>query len=147
MCSGPGLIVVRAADWQRDQDAIEFVRHAVFVIEQGIPASLEWDGLDPGCRHVLACNAAGEPVATGRLGPDGRVGRMAVLPAWRRRGVGRAVLAHLLQQAGSRGLSGVYLHAQLAVADFYRREGFQESGAPFETAGIVHVKMTRPLNL
>jgi len=142
----PNLFCVREADWQRDQAAIRSVRHAVFVIEQAIPAALEWDGLDRDCRHVLACRDAGGPVATGRLMPDGRIGRMAVLPAWRRRGIGRAMLALLLQLAASRGLPNAYLHAQRAVAGFYRREGFQESGAPFEAAGIVHVEMTRPLN-
>jgi len=139
-------VTIRVADWHRDQAVIRSVRHSVFVIEQGIPAALEWDGTDPDCRHVLACARNGVAVATGRLMPDGRIGRMAVLSAWRRRGVGRAVLARLLQLAGSRGLRNVHLHAQIAVAGFYRREGFQEIGAPFEVAGIAHVEMTRPLD-
>jgi predicted GNAT family N-acyltransferase len=121
------------------------VRYAVFVIEQGIPEALEWDGLDADCRHILARSDSGEPVATGRLTPEGRIGRMAVLPAWRRQGVGRALLAQLLQLAASRGLADVALHAQRDAAGFYRREGFQESGDPFESAGIVHVRMTRSI--
>jgi len=141
----PEPVTVREADWHRDQAAIRGVRHAVFVIEQGIPAALEWDGLDPDCRHVLGCTGNCRPVATGRLMPDGRIGRMAVLPAWRRQGVGRALLVRLLQLAGSRGLLNVRLHAQIVVAGFYRRQGFQECGVPFELAGIVHVEMTRPV--
>lgn len=143
----PGVhVTVREADWHSDQAAIRAVRHAVFVVEQKIPAALEWDGQDPGCRHVLASSAAGEAVATGRLSPDGRIGRMAVMPAWRGHGVGRAVLRRLLQLAGARGLPRVYLHAQLAVAGFYRREGFRANGTPFEAAGIPHLAMSRPLN-
>lgn len=145
----PGVVDVFSvceADWRNDQAAIRSVRHAVFVIEQGIPAALEWDGLDADCRHIIARSARGEAVATGRLAPDGRIGRMAVLPAWRRRGVGHALLAQLLQLAGSRGLGFVYLHAQLASAGFYQREGFQQSGVPFELAGIAHVNMRRTLD-
>lgn len=140
-----GRVIVRAADWLDEQDAIRAVRHAVFVTEQGIPAALEWDGLDADCVHVLACTPDGQAVATGRLAPEGRIGRMAVLPAWRRQGVGRAVLACLLRLAASRGLSDVFLHAQRDAADFYSRAGFRESGAPFATAGIEHVRMTRPV--
>lgn len=137
---------MRTADWRVDQAAIRAIRHAVFVVEQGIPAELEWDGLDPDCRHVLACTASGTAVATGRLTAEGRIGRMAVLPPWRHRGVGRALLVQLMRLAGSRGLSAVFLHAQRDAAGFYRRAGFQESGAPFEVAGIDHVKMTRPVD-
>jgi len=147
VCPAVDQITVRVADWQADRTEIRRVRHAVFVAEQGIPAALEWDGLDPGCRHVLACSAAGKVIATGRLSPDGRIGRMAVLPTWRRLGVGRAVLARLLQLAACQGLPRVYLHAQLAAAGFYRREGFRESGAPFEDAGILHVAMSRTVTL
>jgi predicted GNAT family N-acyltransferase len=138
-------VTIRAADWDREQEAIGAVRHAVFVAEQGIPVALEWDGLDAGCVHVLACTPAGRAVATGRLSPEGRIGRMAVLPDWRRQGVGRAVLAQLLRLAAFRGLSDVFLHAQRDAAAFYSREGFQQSGAPFVVAGIEHVRMTRPV--
>ncbi len=146
MHSNPDQVTVREADWLGDQAAIRAVRHAVFVIEQGIPAALEWDGIDPDCRHVLGCAGDGEPVATGRLMPDGQIGRMAVLPEWRRLGVGRMLLSRLLELAGSRGLRHVRLHAQLAVAGYYRRAGFQESGVPFALAGIAHIRMTRSLD-
>ncbi|MGB5474784.1 MAG: GNAT family N-acetyltransferase [Gammaproteobacteria bacterium] len=144
--SATDRFTVREADWCHDQAAIRAVRDAVFIVEQGIPAALEWDDLDADCRHVLASNDAGDPVATGRLTPEGRIGRMAVLPAWRGCGIGRALLARLLQLAGSRGLTDVCLHAQHAAAGFYRRAGFRESGAPFALAGIVHVKMTRSID-
>ena len=132
-----------SADWQRDADAIQALRHAVFIKEQGIPPELEWDGLDPGCMHVLARNAAGRAIATGRLLPDGRIGRMAVLPAWRGRGIGRRLLCTLIELAAAQGNSRVYLHARQEVAGFYRVAGFREYGAPFREAGILHVAMER----
>ncbi len=133
------------ADWSRDEAAIRRVRQDVFVDEQGIPESLEWDGRDATCRHVLALTGTAEVIATGRLLADGRIGRMAVLRAWRGSGVGSALLERLQQQALDSGLQRVYVHAQVDVAGFYSRAGFQVAGQPFVTADIVHVEMTKVL--
>ncbi|MGD8617810.1 MAG: GNAT family N-acetyltransferase [Gammaproteobacteria bacterium] len=133
------------ADWSRDQSGIRAVRHAVFVEEQGIPESLERDGRDADCRHVLALAGDAEVIATGRLMDDGRIGRMAVLRTWRGCGVGRALLERLLLQALQGGLQSVYVHAQLEVAGFYSRAGFRLAGQPFVTADIVHVEMEKVL--
>ena len=57
------------------------VREAVFVQEQGVPLELEWDALDPLCVHVLARDdRRPRPIGTGRLTPEHKIGRMAVLP-------------------------------------------------------------------
>jgi len=144
MYGTPGWRIVDA-DWSRDEPAIRRVRQAVFVDEQGIPESLEWDGRDAACRHVLALTGTAEVVATGRLLTDGRIGRMAVLCAWRGRSVGSALLERLQQQALDSGLQRVYVHAQVKVAGFYRRAGFQVAGQPFVAAGIAHVEMTKVL--
>ena len=76
--------------------AIHDVRQRVFVQEQGIAAELERDALDPVSAHVLALDSDGQPVGTGRLAPDGRIGRMAVLATHRSNGVGEALLAACL---------------------------------------------------
>ncbi|NNJ95446.1 MAG: GNAT family N-acetyltransferase [Halobacteria archaeon] len=133
------------ADWLQHESAIRDIRHAVFVVEQDIPAQLEWDGLDAGCCHALALLDDGRAVATGRLMPDGRLGRMAVLAEWRGRGIGRAILEHLVARARCRHLNGVYLHAQISSAGFYRKAEFEVRGDPFEEAGIAHVEMARKL--
>lgn len=144
--SMPQAYRIVAADWCRDQSGIRAVRHAVFVEEQAIPESLEWDGRDGDCRHVLALAGDAAIVATGRLLADGRIGRMAVLRAWRGCGVGRALLERLQQLAFQDGLRHVYVHAQLEVAGFYNLAGFQVSGQPFITADITHVVMTKDLD-
>lgn len=136
---------VRAADWARDATVLQSVRHAVFVVEQRIPADLEWDGIDPACEHVLALAADGQAIGCGRLLPDGHVGRMAVLAAWRGRGVGSALLAHLVARARARGDAKAILNAQAQAAPFYARHGFVVTGAPFDEAGIPHIVMERPL--
>jgi predicted GNAT family N-acyltransferase len=43
--------------------------------------------------------------------------------------------------ARERGLDACVLHAQRRVAEFYRRQGYEVVGEPFEEAGIPHVEM------
>ena len=133
------------ADWQTDRTAIQLVRRAVFVREQGIPEALEWDVLDNSCRHVLAITTTQEPVGTGRLLADGRIGRMAVLEAWRGKDIGKAILAALLQLAEQYHLPRVYLHAQVQAVNFYLKIGFKTVGSPFTEAGIEHIKLEKTL--
>lgn len=131
--------------------AIHDVRQRVFVQEQGIAAELERDALDPVSAHVLALDSDGQPVGTGRLAPDGRIGRMAVLATHRSNGVGEALLEALLEalvEAGRRlGLAELHLHAQLPARDFYARQGFLPEGEVFEEAGIGHQQMRRRLGV
>jgi len=134
------------ADYARDLDALRAVRETVFVQEQRVPLDLEWDELDPRCVHVLARDAAGTPIGTGRLTPDRRIGRMAVLRDWRNRGVGDALLLALLQAARDRGWHSVSLHAQAPALDFYLRHGFRPRGPRFLEAGIEHQDMVLDLD-
>lgn len=136
---------IKRVDHAAQHAALHGVRHQVFVQEQGVPAALERDALDAVCVHALARDAQGEPIGTGRLLPDGRIGRMAVLAAWRGRGVGEALLQELVQAATEAGLAHVHLHAQLPAQAFYARQGFLPGGAELVEAGIVHQPMTRAL--
>jgi predicted GNAT family N-acyltransferase len=128
-----------------DLPSIHEVRRQVFIVEQGIPAHLEWDGQDTACHHVLATDLRQAAIGTGRLDLRGRIGRMAVLPSWRSLGIGRDLLAALLVLARAQGHREVVVHAQCAVAGFYRKAGFREQGQPFTEAGIEHMKMVKTL--
>jgi len=88
----------------------------------------------------------GRAVATARLQADGKLGRMAVLGEWRGRGIGRAILEHLLQRARRLKLASVYLYAQVSAEGFYREAGFNPQGKPFTEAGIPHVEMVRRMD-
>lgn len=135
--------LIAAADWPIDEAALRRIREQVFVQEQGVPTELEWDGKDSECLHLLAYDLAGHAIATARLQPNGKIGRMAVLPAWRGRGVGGALLSMLIERAAALGLSEVFLHAQQSAVSFYHQYGFIATGEPFQEAGITHVSMTR----
>jgi predicted GNAT family N-acyltransferase len=133
--------IVRAARWPEDAPALRAIRARVFVIEQGVPEHLEWDGRDESAIHLLAETGNGVAIGTARLLADGRLGRMAVLPEYRGRGVGSLLLQEALQRARAAGHPCLRLHAQSQVVDFYRRFGFEPVGEPFEEAGIPHRAM------
>lgn len=117
------------------------LRTSVFVWEQGVPAEIEWDGRDPQCLHVVAEGEAGELIGTARLLPSGQIGRMAVASAWRRRGVGAALLDALIRLARERDMPEPFLHAQATAVPFYQSRGFKTVGPPFLEAAIEHRKM------
>jgi predicted GNAT family N-acyltransferase len=134
---------VEPAHWhvEADQQALRHVRGLVFEREQGVSREDEWDDLDPHCAHALARDAHGRPIGTGRLTPEHKIGRMAVLPEWRGNGVGRALLLALIERARERGWPQVDLHAQVEAIGFYQRHGFIAHGEEFVEAGIRHRHM------
>ena len=136
---------VEITDWARAEAQVMPVRIAVFVVEQGVPEDIERDDFDAVSRHAIARDEAGTVVATGRLLPDGHIGRMAVAAPLRAKGVGGAVLEALVAEAVRTGLAEVALNAQLHALAFYRRHGFAEYGDVFMEAGIPHRAMRRTL--
>ncbi len=131
---------VREVAWATHREALSAVRLAVFVDEQGVARAEELDGEDPAGRHFLAEDANGEPIGTARLLPSGQIGRMAVLPAWRRHGVGTQLL-ELAIAAAREDNAPAFLHAQVAAIPFYERNGFVAMGEEFDEADIQHRKM------
>lgn len=136
---------VEIADWARAEAQVMPVRMAVFVVEQGVPEDIERDAFDAVSRHAIARDEAGAVVATGRLLPDGHIGRMAVAAPLRGKGVGGAVLEALVAEAMRTGLAEVALNAQVHALAFYRRHGFVAYGDEFMEAGIPHRAMRRTL--
>lgn len=132
---------VRQARWPQDEPALRRVRASVFIVEQGVPEQLEWDGRDAQALHLLAETNSDVPIGSARLLPDGRLGRMAVVAAYRGRGVGRALLEQALELAKQQRLGSLTLHAQIQVVPFYRRFGFRCVGDSFLEAGIRHQAM------
>jgi len=131
------------ASWPEDRAALGAIRRAVFIEEQQVPEALEWDGLDETCYHILVTDGSGNPVGTGRVKPDGHIGRMAVLKDCRGQGTGSAIRAALLELARQQEYPRVFLHAQVEAIPFYEKHGFSVTGELFMDAGIPHRSMER----
>ena len=127
--------------WHDGEPLLKSVREAVFIREQGVPAGLEWDGLDDSCRHALALSNNGEAIGCGRMLANGHIGRIAVLPKWRKQKVGTAIMEALLDYARTHDYKQVDVDAQTYAVPFYRNFDFVEKGKVFMDAGLPHIKM------
>lgn len=136
---------VLVCTWAEARERSRAIRYSVFVEEQRVPVELEWDDMDAQSWHALAFAEDGTPVATGRLLPDGHIGRMAVLRVARGTGIGARVLDALLAKAAQLGYPELILNAQTHAAPFYARVGFERIGDEFEEAGIPHIEMRKRL--
>jgi YbgC/YbaW family acyl-CoA thioester hydrolase len=147
--AGQEVLRVVTGPWSALERDAAPLRRAVFVDEQGIPESEEWDAADATALHAVAINALGQAVGTGRLlaaEPGvGKIGRMAVHRALRGTGVGARVLAALIEAARTRGDRTLRLSAQRTAMGFYQRQGWQCVGEPYDEVGIPHQTMERRL--
>jgi predicted GNAT family N-acyltransferase len=119
----------------------------VFCGEQGVSPEADRDGRDPEATHIVAVRE-GRVVGTCRLvfvGSTARLGRLAVEPDERGRGVGGEILAEASRVAETAAAARIALHAQAHAKSLYARAGYEESGEPFEEEGIEHVAMEKRL--
>jgi len=143
--------VTTEADWREARR----IRHRVFIEEQGCPPEEEWDAWDTPeargqtCHHLLGL-VDDTSIATARWRPVEHKGRaaaklvrFAVLPEWRGRGYGRAMVEAAIREARMAGFTAFMLHAQTYLEALYLSFGFEPVGDVFEEAGIPHIAMVR----
>ena len=136
-------IIVKRVTSQAELVQVLAIRIRVFVKEQHVPAEIELDRDDQWAVHFLAL-VSGKAVGTARVVMShgrAKIGRMAVLKTYRRRGIGAALLKRAIAAAKRLRARKIYLHAQVAVIGFYERMGFRAVGRVFDEAGIPHRKM------
>jgi predicted GNAT family N-acyltransferase len=138
------MLRVELGDWDHLSTWAAPIRQTVFVEEQKVPVEMEIDAWDPQSVHAVAFDAA-VAVGTGRLLPDGHIGRMAVLQTARGAGTGSALLLALMDEARRRGHRAAVLSAQTHAVPFYLRHGFEVASGEYLDAGIPHVDMQRAL--
>ncbi len=137
---------LKKTNWNESKQALSFIRKTVFIKEQKVPEDLEWDEFDEQCMHILVTDNHHSPIACGRIKPDGHIGRMAVLKAYRKMGIGTAILKALLNSAAEQNITAVFLHAQITAISFYEKLGFEISSKTFLDANIPHKTMRKKLN-
>ncbi|WP_417514061.1 GNAT family N-acetyltransferase [Marinobacter sp.] len=135
---------IRKYSWQLAPGHIREIRQAVFVEEQQVPPELEWDDTDEIADHYLAVLPDNTPAGVARLfstlGETGHIGRMAILPEFRGRGIGEALLRHLITESAGQ-YQELKLSAQQHAVAFYQRAGFHVCSEPYDDAGIPHLDM------
>ena len=105
------------------------------------------DGRDGEAVHLVALDD-GAVIGTCRLvfrGLGARLGRMAVAPDRRGRGVGAALLDEAERRAREAGAARIALHAQTRARSLYARGGYEERGDVFVEEGIRHVAMEKQI--
>ncbi|MGA9574169.1 MAG: GNAT family N-acetyltransferase [Lysobacterales bacterium] len=122
------------------------LRESIFVVEQACIYH-ELDGLDKIAEHlvgslngaVLACLRVLPP---GAMGIRARIGRVAVSPDWRKRGIARLMVRDAIDRIRRNDpLSGIRLDAQSYLKGFYQSLDFEVCGDEFLEDGIPHVPM------
>lgn len=130
------------SDWW---PAVMQIRKAVFVEEQEIDLSLEFDELEATAYHLLVLDD-GKPAGVCRFFQTEKgykLGRFAVSKEFRGEGIGNALLQASLSEIEETAEEGarLYLHSQTYATKFYEDEGFKVKGDEFMEDGIPHVLM------
>lgn len=132
---------IKQVRWSTHETALRQIREQVFIMEQHVPAELEWDALDVKASHLLALDDTRQALGCARILDNGSIGRMAVLNHWRGVGVGKALLAQAIEHCKGRGLRISTLSAQTHAISFYEQVGFTVCSEPYLDANISHVDM------
>lgn len=120
------------------------LRQQVFVVEQGDPYDdLDGRDIEPSTVHVLL-EEDGRLVGVARVLDERghrRIGRVALLPEARGRGLSAPLMEACLAVCGGRT---VELAAQTPLAGWYASYGFEVTGPEFLDGSIPHLPMRRP---
>lgn len=75
-------------------------------------------------------------------GAEARFRKFATEPAAQGRGLGTALLRHVMQEAARRGARRLWCDARQSTAGFYQKFGFSVDGAPFYKGPVPYVRMS-----
>lgn len=147
----PNVIVKLVQNDKELADAF-FVRHEVFVKEQGIPAPLEKDQYDAESQHIVAY-LADEPIAAGRIRivntTVAKVDRICVLPTFRRQQIGvrmmQALEEYAFEYTHHHTVEIVKLHAQSHAVPFYETLNYKVMSPEFIDGGLPYRLMEKKL--
>lgn len=131
---------IRTGSWNKLQHDAKLIREQVFIQEQNIPTADEWDAQDAISLHFVVYDKT-QPIATARLLPNHNIGRVAVLKAYRRQGIGKLLMLEIIQQAKNEQRKFLKLSSQVHVVQFYAGLGFTMEGEQYPDCGIAHIDM------
>jgi N-acetylglutamate synthase-like GNAT family acetyltransferase len=129
---------IETADWRLDSRALRAVRAAVFLQGTGSEQARDCDRHDAQAQHLVA-RGGDPPLAVGALRwlQSGQIEWLGVLPAWRRQGVGRSLLACAVRDIGHSPRVSPWLWAPAQCQGFFAELGFVAAeAAPDQHASL-----------
>lgn len=140
-------IAYRYAITDQDREACFDIRIEVFVRGQNVPPELERDEFDDTAEHIVAEDANGRILGTARLrymGDIAKIERVAVLEEARGKGIGRGMMAFIIEKTAEKGdIAKLKLGSQSHAIPFYAALGFEAVGEEYMDAGIPHRDMVK----
>lgn len=133
---------VTRCTWQEGKRELQAIRFDVFIKGQNISIKDEYDGLDESATHFLV-HHQGKAIACARaIEKNGaiKIGRLAVLESYRKKGLGRFLLQTVCEAYSDQTH---ILDAQCYLIHFYQSMGFGICGPLFMDAGIAHLPMVK----
>ncbi|MBK8146326.1 MAG: GNAT family N-acetyltransferase [Bacteroidetes bacterium] len=142
------MIAVKPIEGNLDLEKAFEIRRRVFVIEQAVDPTEEYDEHEVQCTHFLAL-FNNVPAGTARIRHTDhgiKLERFAVLQEYRGKDVGKSLVLACLAHPDLR-VPGtyVYMHAQEHALDFYARFGFETEGERFWECNIPHFTMSKTI--
>lgn len=126
-------------------DQVRKLRWSVLRAPLGLQYTPDWDDGEAGASHLVAVED-GVVVGYGRLivrAQGAQIRYMSVAESVQGRGVGSRIVELLIERAWELGAPCIWLNARFNALDFYRKLGFVERGAFFdsEETAIPHKRM------
>ena len=129
--------------WDESGSQIQQLRKRVFMDEFELPMNFLRHKDDQERYHIVAYeDLTGVPVGTGCLHPDGHIGRIAILPRWRKtHSVGHVLVDYIMHIARAQKMQRVWLNASLQCLDYFDRHSFYPQGEFFRYCGLDLIKI------
>jgi predicted GNAT family N-acyltransferase len=137
------ILEIRIIQNDNEYNDVLDIRNIVFVKEQNVPQTIEFDGLDKESVHFLV-KLDSKMIGCARIRSiDGKMKleRIAILKEYRNKGFGKRLMQYLISYCDARNATEIVIHAQYYLKKFYEGLEFNPRGEPFFEAGIKHIEM------
>jgi predicted GNAT family N-acyltransferase len=122
--------------WQQAAPLLRKIREKVFICERRIPKKIEFDQGDRTAFHMLVCDdKTQEPIATGRISPNGEISRIAVVMGYRAAKLDKFIMQGLFSIAQELSLKEVFISSPLEKVSYFTEYEFCPIGAVYMEAG------------
>ena len=128
--------------WQQAAPLLKNIREKVFVCEKRIPKKIEFDQGDRTAYHMLVCDDKNQqPIATGRISPQGEISRISVVMGYRSEKVDKFIMQSLFSIAAKLHLKEVFISSPLDKIEYFTKHDFYPIGAVYMEAGMPKQRM------